>query len=99
MKAITFVCKVNEVGEKVSKLEGVIRAMTYNCWEMLPAVVNPMPIMSTEETEPCVLVTINYDWGFKFPVPQNFEELFGDDANKKFLREEYIDKMRESWGK
>ena len=92
MKTICFTSKIAEVGTKVCKLESVIKSMTYNCWEMLPAVVSSL---GGDE----VLVTINYDWGFKFPVPQNFEELFGDDPNKKFLREEYIDKMRESWGK
>ena len=95
MKTISFVCKFEEVAVKTAKLESVIRAMTYNCWDMLPAVVAPMNMGE----EMMALVTINYDWGFKFPVPQNFEEMFGDDPNKKFLREEYIDKMRESWGK
>lgn len=92
MKTICFIAKFNEVDTKVCKLESVIKNMSYNCWEMLPAVVSSL---GGDD----VLVTIHYDWGFKFPVPQNFEELFGDDPNKKFLREEYIDKMIESWGK
>ena len=91
MKTITFVCKVNEVGEKVCMLESVIKHMTYNCWEMLPTVVTPLGGGCE------VLVIINYNWGFKFPVPQNFEEMFGDSPEKKSLRESYIDTMRETW--
>ena len=63
-----------------------------NCWEASPAVVMPMG-------DGMVLVSIAYRWGYNFPVPQNFAELFGDSPTKKNLRNQYITKMKESWGK
>ena len=97
MKTISFVCKFEEVAVKTAKLESVIRTMACNCWDwdMLPAVVAPINMGE----EMMALVTINYDWGLKFPVPQNFEEMFGNSPEKKSLRDTYVSSMRESWGK
>ena len=92
MNTISFACGITEVNELTTKFRQVVKSMTYNCWEVLPAVVTPMG-------GEMVLVTISYSWGFNFPAPQNFAELFGDNPNKKFLRDDYISKMRESWGK
>lgn len=99
MKTISFICPINEVGEKTSKFEFGIRKISGSSWEMLPPVVTLVTPITEEEEEVKVLVTINYDWRFAFPVPQNFEELFGESPNKKFLRDDYISRMRETWGK
>lgn len=90
MNTIAFACKITEVNELVTKFRQVIKAMS-NCWEASPAVVMPMG--------DGVLVSISYRWGYNFPAPQNFDEMFGESPNKKYLRNQYISKMKESWGK
>lgn len=68
--------------------------MTSNSWEMLPAVTTPVVV----ENEVKVLVTINYQWSYEFPIPENFEEFFGNKGLYREKRKEYINKMYEEWG-
>lgn len=92
MNTMVFKCPIGEIDGLTIKFRNVIKKMS-NCWEALPAVVTPLM------GEDMVLVTIHYRWGYNFPAPRNFAEMFGDSPNKKSLRDKYIAEMKESWGK
>lgn len=76
MKAMCFECRITEVGNKICKVERLIKTLSPNNWEIYQPVVTPL-------SEVMVLVTIYYDWGYSFSVPQNFEDYVKEEIKER----------------
>ena len=76
MKAMCFECRITEVGNKICKVERVIKTLSPTNWEIYQPVVTPL-------SEGMVLVTIYYDWGYGFSVPQNFEDYVTEEIKER----------------
>ena len=99
-KTIAFVCGINEVNEKTTKFSEVLRKMSAGNWEVAPATVTPVAVVTSSDGNVAtskVMVSISYSWSWEFPMPQEFEKYFGE--SKKESRKEYIEEMCSTWGK
>lgn len=71
-----FGCRITEVGNKICKVERVIKRSSPTNWEIYQHVVTPL-------SEGMVLVTVYYDWGYSFSVPQNFEDYATEEIKER----------------
>lgn len=76
MKAMCFACRITEVENKICKVERVIKRSSPTNWEIYQHVVTPL-------SEGMVLVTVYYDWGYCFSVPQNFEDYVTEEIKER----------------
>lgn len=76
MKAMCFACRITEVENKICKVERVIKRSSPTNWEIYQHVVTPL-------SEGMVLVTVYYDWGYSFSVPQNFEDYATEEIKER----------------